>query len=739
MKKINLFKWMVVLMMLPMGARAQVKSVYPTVQPMKSGLMESTILDQQNYRKVERENKTILSYNKPVQRKESTSDGALVHFVLEYDKDNVYEIKLFMFHDQQYYGTYYGEEGDDFTMSLPKGEWDFCLCIDNTKTLRLEFVIQDLVQIDDDMELTFSEEQATNHIAIKELMPDGKEMTFTTYRQNEQSDIEVVSRGDADELFYSSYTIYKPTGIFYTNWGFAYNFEGSAMIKDFGWWVSPSKSDRFVFCRNEVATEGSQYEYGIRSGNRMYVNQFVTDKTETVTLSNNPSDYIYSENQFIQSKAGKAYESPIYPVAFFGIDLNLIFNDIHVAAIAERPAYLMDENGILKIYNGAVRATVSDLSLELRAVPSFTDNWQPNPWGGKEPRCIYGLATSRIDGKTTYLNVGIANGSYTFNLDTNQGLKHIANPAFSYSPEQKVLAYGSNCPILTFGKYEYDAEWGHFLIAVPFYTGRYGEYRETDIVALEETIKVDGEQVAGSYDEYQQLQGQWIGEGIPTGVFDISLINKNVEVDGLDGKNEATIHFDMGADDREAPTLQMLWFKDKDDKIIDRFAKAEDGTLEFAGGDFNFHFVNEGSYWFDIAEQTVSVSYSPYCKNEWAALEVEEIPENYFAPAFGYFYRGSLKDVEGQGEKGWFDLKIRLEDEAGNWQEQVISPAFRIDDLVDTGISQLTIDNGQLTISGNETVYDVMGRRVADKSSKAMKGIQIVRRQNGDVRKVVVR
>ena len=750
MKKINLFKWMVALMMLPMGARAQVGNVYPTVQPMKSGMIESTILDQQNYRKIENGSMTTLLYNKPIAKKESTDDEVQVHFILQYDKEAVEVLHLMMYLNQQNYGAYWGDEGDDFTMSLPKGEWDFCLSIYNSKTFRLEHIIQDLVQIDGDMTLTFSEEDATNHIAIKELMPNGEEMKFTTYRGSESGEVEVVSRGDADVLKFVRYAVYKPEGpmgLFYKEYGDAYNFEGFPFVKDFGWWVSPSKSGRFAFCRDEYAAVGSLYEYGKRQGSTFYVNKFYTDKTETAVLSNNPADYFYTEEEFVQSKGGKQWSDQRYPTGVFGMTLAQVIDDIYVGSIYFMSAFWKDEANTLHIYNGvSVGNDASESRYNLLATSRFIDNWQATAWGDAQERIIHGMPAYRKDGKPTYVNCGPSNGISLFCALPNSNCLNSmrGNPAFSYSPEQKALPYGSSCPVLTMDKYSYEAEWGHLFVAAPYYTGRYGEYRETDMVGLEETIKVDGEQVAGSYDEYQQLQGQWIGEGIPTGVFDISLTNKNVEVDGLDGKNEATIHFDMGAEDKEAPNLQMLWFKDKDNNIIDRFAKAEDGTLEFAGGDFNFHFVNEGSYWYDIAEQTVSVSYSPYCKDEWAALEVEEIPENYFAPAFGYFYRGSLKDVTGQAEKGWFDLKIRLEDKAGNWQEQVISPAFRIDDLVDTGISQLTNDNGQLTISGNETVYDVMGRRLANAQSsmsngQSQKGIHIVRRADGDVRKVVVR
>ena len=752
MKKINLFKWMVVLMMLPMGARAQVRNVYPTAQPMKSGLMESTILDQQNYRKVENDRNTSLLYCKPIVKKEASSNDAQVHFILEYEKEGVGEIALAMYHNQELYGIYNGEDGDDFTMALPKGEWDFCLTFFNDKTVRFTNVIQDLVQIDGDMTITFSEASATNHISIKEYMPDGSEMTVTQYRKSESGKYEVISKGDVDEIIYHSWVVYKPMGpfgAFYLLYGDLNNVENAERnytTADADWWVSESKSGRFAFCRDECAYDGSLLGEK-ETCNTFYVNKFVTDKTETTVLKNKPENYFYTEEKFIQSKAGKTWEDGKIPTKWFGFKFYTVINGINVYLFGNSRFNWTDADNIFHVYNGVTDEDATpDFSFDLQAIPLFLDNYQLTPWGMSESRFIYGLPSYRINGKPTYVNVGTGNGlSLSCVLPNSNNLFSMkGNPAFSYSPEQKVLPYGSNCPILSMAKYNYDVEWGHLFVAYPDYTGRYGEYRETDIVALEETIKVDGEQVAGSYDEYQQLQGQWIGEGIPTGVFDISLTNKNVEVDGLDAKNEATIHFDMGADDKEAPTLQMLWFKDKDNKIIDRFAKAEDGTLEFAGGDFNFHFVSEYSYWYDIAEQTVAVSYSPYNKNEWAVLEVEEIPENYFAPAFGYFYRGSLKDVTGAGEKGWFDLKIRLEDATGNYQEQVISPAFRIDDLVDTGISQLTIDNGQLTISGNETVYDVMGRRLANAQSsmsngQSQKGIHIVRRVDGGVRKVVVR
>lgn len=766
MKKITLFKCMVVLtMLLPMGAKAQVKDLPPVLRQADRGMMESMIIDQQNYRKTEKDNMTILSYNKPIPKREASNDDAQVHFVLDYDKEGVEVtgVYLYMFHNQQWYGTYQWDfdddfepvlpMGDDFTMTLPKGEWDFCLWLRNDITRRWEHIFQDLVQIDGDMTLTFSEETATNHISFKQLMPDGKEMVFSQFQVNKAGEVEVVSRGDVDQLYVSSNLLYKPEGPrggICSLGGERLNIEGYYNVSDLDWWVSESKSGRFAFCRGEFASDGNQFE--MNESSAFYVNKFYTDKTETAVLTNNPANYFYTEEKFIPSKAGKetggqvSIENPYvpgsviirYPTGGFQMGLYDVINGCYLGVMAKQSIWWKDADATIHLYNCVSESdATSDIRYDVQVVPSFVDNWQPSQWGsGAESRCIYGLPAYRINGKATYVNRGVSlrAGTTLFSTLPNSNTASLeGNPAFSFSPEQKVLDYGSSCPILSLEKLNYEAEWGQWFVAYPYYIGRYGEYRETDMVTLEETIKVDGEQVAGSYSEYEQLRGQWSGEGIPTGVFDISLVNKNVEVDGLDAKNEATIHFDMGADDKEAPSLQMLWFKDKDNKIVDRFAKAEDGTLEFAGGDFNFHFVSEQSMWYDIAEQMVAVSYSPYNKNEWAALEVEEIPENFFMPGFGYFYRGSLKDVEGQGEKGWFDLKIRLEDAAGNWQEQVISPAFRIDDLVDTGIE----NNNQYTTTNKQEVYDLMGRCIGNNLSTSNKGISIVRRANGDVRKVV--
>ncbi len=98
-------------------------------------------------------------------------------------------------------------------------------------------------------------------------------------------------------------------------------------------------------------------------------------------------------------------------------------------------------------------------------------------------------------------------------------------------------------------------------------------------------------------------------------------------------------------------------------------------------------------------------------------------------PCFGHFYRGSLAGVTGQALKGWFDLKVKLTDAAGNWQEQVISPAFRIDQPY-TGISDINSENAHEVAR-----YNLAGQRVDANSP----GVVIVRYSDGTARKMIVK
>lgn len=221
---------------------------------------------------------------------------------------------------------------------------------------------------------------------------------------------------------------------------------------------------------------------------------------------------------------------------------------------------------------------------------------------------------------------------------------------------------------------------------------------------------------------------QW-GELPTEGKIDFEFIDTNVAIDGIQGKNVCRVGFDMSHADWQPPTLQIVRFVDTNDNFIDRYAKSDDGVIEFYGGDFRFH-QNPETYvgWYtEEAATEVKVEYAPYGTDSFLPIDVENVAERDFMPGFGTYYRGSLAVVDRKSENGWFDVRITLTDAAGNFQEQTLSPAFKIEGSV--GVE--TIENN-VTESGR---YDLNGKAI----TADYEGIGVIRYSDGSTKKIIIR
>lgn len=219
-------------------------------------------------------------------------------------------------------------------------------------------------------------------------------------------------------------------------------------------------------------------------------------------------------------------------------------------------------------------------------------------------------------------------------------------------------------------------------------------------------------------------QGQFYAslEELLEGEVDITITNDMVNVDGITGCNKSQLHYTAGADDETPPTMTMLHFKNGNGDVTDRFASASDGSMEFTAGDFNF-MVTPMLYeaYERYSPEAVEVSYSPYGEDNWNELSVGEVPENYW-PVMGWFYTAQLAGVTGQAYEGWFDLKVKVTDAAGNWQEQVISPAFRIDNLAYSSIANVEPNSN----NSDNAIYNLAGQRMRGDLDALPRGIYIV-------------
>ena len=626
--------------------------------------------------------------------------------------------------------------GDFDAAACPKGTYDFTLFAE-VASGGLAFVIKENIEITKDTTIIFDLSEAKNKISIELYKRNGELASPCIYKETDKG-YDIIDEGDECWGVFSfarkgtiggmSGTLYNQMSVDQTD-------------PDITFYVNDASDNYTIGYCGEIRDEGDVFFFA--NG---------TEGMKAQNLSNQADDYVFYEEQFmIPPSFGQSEHD-----GSVGMEAKLVVWDHVTTGIQTKWNWeKLSMDGKVGMYVNCP-TSIANGNVNMLMFPLFGDTWEEisGTYMGYDdegneievPYTNYNYAWQTgapakvskdgIEYVVTYDASFFASGS---NENDELMAYYPGHPHFSFTNKEKTLPYGENCPItamwISNGSKRYqDVKNSDIYLK---FIGRHSEFRE-GMNHIEETIKLDGEVLVSGITEHWQIGQKTMG--IEEGVIDMELINRNVYVDGLQGKNTVTLQYDAAREDWTPPVLTMLQFRDMERNVTDRFETASEGIVTFSCGDKQFH----PGYYFDYFtinnDMSVEVSYSPFNKDEWEKLEgIEEVPEYYYYPEFGYFYRGSLKDVTGQAEKGWFDLKIKLTDMAGNWQEQVISPAFRIDDLVDTGISQLRIDNGQLTIPGNETVYDVMGRRVADKSSKAMKGIQIVRRQNGDVRKVVVR
>ena len=248
------------------------------------------------------------------------------------------------------------------------------------------------------------------------------------------------------------------------------------------------------------------------------------------------------------------------------------------------------------------------------------------------------------------------------------------HPRLSFT-DKFSYTFGNSCPILSVKSKDYGTNSSKLLS----YLGRYGELFDSGLNTVVKKTEEDGE-----FNKHTFTQ-------------------ETVKVDDIDGKNVTVLRHHKTGDDISAPSLQMLRFVNKEDRITDRFDNIEDATLEFAASDFQYHHdtqVAAKRYYEHKPLQSVEVVCAPHGTENWQTIAVTEVPELFYMPVFGYFYKAPLSNVNVE-EDGWFDLKVTLTDLDGNTNTQTIMPAFYSKKFVEgTGITDVVNAKGSIKYAG---------------------------------------
>ena len=614
------------------------------------------------------------------------------------------------------------------TCQLPAGTYDF-ISSGMLMSGGMAFNVKELTQVDNDITVVFDFAESNVIYGFKTLKPDGEEAVLNTLEMDENGQ-RVMTPGNTHFFIDVIPLILKGSGPV----GGLYSWSSMAVSgkNPNSTFVLNSVSDRYKLVSQRMF-EDDNYSYIVKYES--------TSMSDTV-LQNNPEKYVLYEEEFNS----------------IGLDNNELYQGFCTVGMIDNVSYtgitgepsLPISSPTTRIYVDAAKSANDEVSkFDILIQPVFKDNvftpetyswidydYDNNPVVNIDTMQIYRTVIGLpvlfdSDGNMEYVNAGHdANGNYAFHVPEGGGdiVEYPGHPQFSYTTEHKGLALGSNSPVCSVMSQNSTGNYveGKYSYLNPCFIGRYGEivsgYVSTD-------VRYNDEVISDNCLTMEEDMFNFASLGLPDGVITAHFETHNAVVDGLQGKNVTDVYYDQRQEDWTAPTMQMLLFKDREGNIIDRFDTAEEGLLEFAGGDFNYH-KQTGGFWFDCKEQAIEVFYSPYDADEWNLLEVNEVPSEFYMPGFGYFYRGSLQNVTGNSETGWYDLKVKLTDLSGNWQEQVISPAFRI------GNGSLSSIDAVKTGDATEVArYTIDGRVIGAPQT----GINIVKMSDGTVKKVFVR
>lgn len=596
---------------------------------------------------------------------------------------------------------------------VPPGTYDVyaaCWVEASADESNLVLVIREDVRVDGDMSLTINTDEATENISFTKLLPDGEPMRLPWLN----CDGSPVERPDGTEANIAYW--YGITYIWNRDAGIVNRIVSATDCYMQGI-VEPGKYKLRI---NRLSDDYHIFESSIMNDDagNMYLVRVDAKPEGTGTFANDVARYVpYSEDYVHtpvfdeQGKGGDrnyllGFRDLVDGVQLGGVIADFVYDDMNINVCAPQEKLAGDHCLDMMLYHGVYE-------------------------GGKT---MVGLPVRNVDGTWEHVNNNHseAMGNWLFQVpsDGSPVSELPGHPSFSYRHEDKTAPYGNSAPICSTRVPHEIYENGVYIdFANSVFIGRLGEVRNQDLLKTDVSVFVDGQTAySGPVSGLEQWQVER-GESAPAPAkVRMSFHNGNVRVDDMPGFTLTEIGWDEKSEDHTPPTVQMLMFKDNEGRIIDRFGHPSQGVLEFSAADFNYN-----GECFESAPVNVAVMCAPTGVDDadLIPIEVQEIPDLFMMPNFGYFYRGTLEGVTAPSPDGWYDLVIILEDMSGNTQMQYLSPAFRIEDnvsapiigtegisvnrvgdsLLVSGVSEAMMKmyspDGRLAKSGSGTIFDI--------------------------------
>lgn len=589
-------------------------------------------------------------------------------------------------YDNTQYWSDWSESGA-IQISVPKGKNDIIGTFWKANAGQA-YVIKELIDIDKDTIININVNDAKNHI-ITEAYNEKNELMEPGIISEDWS---TVIGGNIEEMVMTRFFILTNTGYllrsFSTNWPYK-DYEG---YNTTNFYIS-NVSDRYLIAQTRIS---------LGKEGQTYFNKYVcSDITESLTLKNNPQDYVIHEAKFKISPMGQFTEKH-YP----GFNVFQIWNgnSLGLSWVGVNYSKEISQNEGVKLFLDNPISNPNGYNILVH--PKFVDYIKiitdEEGYSEQQEKMTTGSAlVLNIDRTLICAYNGFAHaGNYTFQKTEDGKIKNLPyHPRFSFALDNNPnIIQGNNSPFASVrmnNSYNESLENKQSFLT-PYYIGRYGETKASDYDSTTVVVKYNNDIVySDKYANFDTFMYQWASEKHPDGLFDVTFTNLNVEVDGLAGKNVTQVVYDWTKDDWTPPTLQMLQFRNTSGAVTDRFSNAAEGTVRLSAGDFEY--VSDLFYYKYVEGNTVALFYSLYDQNNWTELPLTEYPEHFFMPGFGDYYEASLAGIEQAGSNVWYDVKIVCTDAAGNSQTQVVSPAFKLNED-GSNISESHVSNSDVNV-----------------------------------------
>lgn len=556
---------------------------------------------------------------------------------------------------------YYATEGNpEISLNFPPGTYDFGAIFERVEVtpsnapIHTKYIVHQGIEIQSDTIIDIDVAEATNLITLKVVdewgnpLKSGMINPTTGYPSVLKYDAAMFNTKDYLDFFYwtilntiSYYDEYPEIQLFFND-------------------IEPSN----IFSFNIFTQHFQNGFYFVNLGVRNGIN-------ESEILVNQAEDWIKEKVYFKPSLWGEEGD------VFYGFYAQNTINNQNFGGRRFYNLYFPEDP--LAGQNYFIDNPLNDSRTNINVYPVLVDK---AIYGIYDGYFIYGSAIFKQGDEALYAGTAsLVPQEFNFQGQkyTGSGINYIIHSRFSFMSSDigSGKKQGDNVPIFVMAALLDGTDLNGITHAMyPYYMGRFGEIRESDFNKTEVWVTKDSDTIFSGNFADNNFRNYYI----PTsGNLEIKFENENTRIsEDIIGKNTATLILHRNQEDSEPPSLKHLQLRNTQGKVTDNFQSPEEGVIRLSAGDFKF--ISEGYKRGRVEYKEgneISVYYSKNNQDDWIEISLTEFPE-YFDDYLGDYYEASLSNIPEPDQDTWYDLKIICVDDAGNSQEQLIKPAFKI-------------------------------------------------------------